>query len=361
MREARIFLNHNALRHNLARVRDYAPHSQVLAMVKADAYGHGLAFAVEALTDADALGVAFLAEARQVRALTHQPIVIIEGVFSQAEWQEAIELNAQCAIHQAEQIAWALSHPAPQMTLWLKLNAGMNRLGLRPDALIQAAHDLRAAGYSLILTMHFANADVPEHPLNQQQIDCFNQVKQQLDPIAASVCNSAALIQWPDLHHDWIRPGIMLYGSSPFEHITAHDLGLHNVMTLQSQLIAIYDLAMGECVGYGSRWQAKRPTRLGVVAIGYGDGYPRVVNQAVVEIDQQIVPIIGRVSMDMLMVDLTDLAKPVSLGQVVTLWGTSPTVDQVANAAQTIGYELLCRLSSRPVRVITDQAPTTDG
>lgn len=354
MREARILLHQQALRHNLSRVRDYAPHSQVLAMVKANAYGHGLAFAVEALTHADALGVAFLAEAQQVRALTEQPIVIIEGVFSLAEWQAAIQINAQCAIHQAEQIAWALSHPAPQMTLWLKLNAGMNRLGLRPNELIQAAHDLRAAGYTLILTMHFANADVPEHPLNQQQISIFHDVKQQLDPIAASVCNSAALIQWPDLHHDWVRPGIMLYGSSPFEQYSINDLRLHNVMTLQSQIIALYDLAVGEYVGYGSRWQAQRPTRLAVVAIGYGDGYPRVVDQAIVNINQQLVPIVGRVSMDMLMVDVTDLQSTATLHQTVTLWGASPTVDHIANAAQTIGYELLCRLTPRPIRIMVE-------
>jgi alanine racemase len=358
MRDARILLDTQALRHNLARVRDYAPHSQILSMVKADAYGHGLAFALDALADTDAFGVAFLHEARQVRAHSALPIVLMEGVFSLEEWQEAAVLGASCVIHQACQIDWALSHVVAGATLWLKLNTGMNRLGLAPDALLAAAQQLRVAGYHLILTMHFANADEPDHPLNAQQLAVFHHIKQKLEPIQASICNSAALMQWPQYHFNWVRPGIMLYGSSPFADRSAASLGLTPVMTLQSRLIAFHDLAVGDAVGYGSRWIAQRPTRLGVVAMGYGDGYPRVVQNAVVNVAGQLVALVGRVSMDMLMVDVTDLSPAPTLGQPVVLWGQHPPVDQVASAAATIGYELLCRLSPRPQRVITDRTDT---
>jgi alanine racemase len=355
MRDARILLDTQALRHNLARVRDYAPHSQILSMVKADAYGHGLAFALDALADTDAFGVAFLHEARQVRVHSALPIVLMEGVFSLEEWQEAAALGASCVIHQACQIDWALSHVVAGATVWLKLNAGMNRLGLAPDALLAAAQQLRAAGYQLILTMHFANADEPDHPLNAQQLAVFHHIKQKLEPIQASTCNSAALMQWPQYHFDWVRPGIMLYGSSPFADRSAASLDLTPVMTLQSHIIALHHLNVGDAVGYGSRWVAQRPTHLAIVAIGYGDGYPRVVDQSCVSIHDQLMPIVGRVSMDMLMVDVTDLSSAAHLHQAVILWGQSPHVDQIAHAAQTIGYELLCRLTQRPTRAITPE------
>jgi alanine racemase len=351
MRDARVVLNSNALRHNLAVVRDFAPHAQVLAMVKADAYGHGLAFAISSLQGADALGVAFMQEALDIRALGNtQPIVLIEGVFSAAEWRQAAQINASCAIHQDCQLQWALDYPIPNTTIWLKVNTGMNRLGLAPTAALEAAHLLRSAGYTLILTTHFANADEPNHPLNRQQIDSFLALKQQLDPIAATLCNSAALIQWPELHFDWVRPGIMLYGSSPFADRNAAQLNLQPVMTFSSQLIARHTLPTGVSVGYGSLHTTARPTELGVVAIGYGDGYPRVVSGGIVLIAGQRVPIIGRVSMDMLTVDLTDLVEIPALNSRVILWGAGLDVDEIAATAGTIGYELFTRLSPRPKR-----------
>lgn len=358
MRDARVELSADALQHNLRQVRHYAANSRVLCMVKADAYGHGLDFAVNALQQADAFGVAFLQEALAVRARTDRPIVIMEGAFSLHEWQQAAQINAQCVIHQREQVAYGLAHVVHGATVWLKLNAGMNRLGLAADELLTAAQQLRAAGYQLILTLHFANADTPDHPLNQQQIDLFQHVRAQLAPIACSLCNSAALIQWPALHDDWVRPGIMLYGSSPFTTHSAAQLGLRPVMRFSSVLMALHDLPTGAAVGYGSRWTAQRPTRLGVVAIGYGDGYPRVVEQAQVAIDGQLLPVVGRVSMDMLMIDCTDFNGEIRLGQRVTLWGDAPHVDEVATCANTIGYELLCRLSTRPVRHV-DSNDTT--
>jgi alanine racemase len=355
MREARVYLSTQALMHNLQRVRACAPRSQVLAMVKADAYGHGLAFALNALQGADALGVAFFKEALDIRALGNtQLIVLIEGVFSLDEWIEADHIHAQCVIHQDCQLQWALDHVMPNTTIWLKVNTGMNRLGLSPDDALNAALKLRAAGYDLILTTHFANADEPDHPLNQQQIETFLALKKQLEPIKASLCNSAALIQWPDVQFDWVRPGVMLYGSSPFEHPSAAALNLKPVMTLTTHLIVKHELPENVYIGYGSRFTTARPTRLGVIAMGYGDGYPRVVNAGKINIQGQDAPIIGRVSMDMFTVDLTDLAVNPPLNIEVTLWGNGLDVDAIARSAGTISYELFTRLSMRPTRCIVD-------
>ncbi len=353
MRDARATLSTQALTHNLKRVRSYAPHSRVLAMVKANAYGHGLDVALAALADADAIGVATFQEALDIRAMGNtQSIVLIEGVFSLDEWQQLPQMNAQCVIHQAQQVEWALKSPQPEIPIWLKINTGMNRLGLALDQVEPIARDLRAAGYQLILTSHFANADEPEHPLNAAQIDCFMQMKQRLDPIEASFANSAALIQWPEVHFNWVRPGLMLYGSSPFAHIPAHDLGLQPVMTLSTQIIALHDLPAGVAVGYGSRHTTTRSTRLGVIGMGYGDGYPRVVTDSKVLINGHPVPVIGRVSMDMMTVDLTDLPEAPELGDLVILWGAGLDVDQIARAAGTLSYELFTRLSPRPRRLI---------
>jgi alanine racemase len=355
MRQARVNLSTQALIHNLQRVRECAPRSQVLAMVKADAYGHGLAFALNALQDADALGVAFFKEALDIRALGNtQLIVLIEGVFSLDEWIEADHIHAQCVIHHDCQLQWALEHHIPNTTIWLKVNTGMNRLGFLPDDALNAALKLRAAGYDLILTTHFANADEPDHPLNTQQIDTFLALKKQLEPIKASLCNSAALIQWSDVQFDWVRPGIMLYGSSPFEHLSAVALNLKPVMTLTTHLIVKHELPENVYIGYGSCFTTARPTRLGVIAIGYGDGYPRVVNAGKINIQGQDAPIVGRVSMDMFTVDLTDLAVNPPLNTEVTLWGKGLDVDEIARSAGTIGYELFTRLSMRPTRHIVD-------
>ncbi len=355
MREARVYLSSQALSHNLQRVREFAPYSYVLAMVKADAYGHGLAFSLNALQDADALGVAFFKEALDIRTLGNtQPIVLIEGAFSLTEWMEADDIHAQCVIHQDCQLQWALEHVIPNTTIWLKVNTGMNRLGFSPDEALAAALKLRAVGYDLILTMHFANADEPDHPLNRQQIDTFLSIKKQLEPIKASLCNSAALIQWQDVQFDWVRPGIMLYGSSPFEDRNAAQLNLKPVMTVTTHLIVKHELPANVVVGYGSSFTTNRPTQLGVIAMGYGDGYPRVITDGKLSIQGQCVPIVGRVSMDMLTVDLTDLPTTPSLDTEVVLWGNGLDVDLVARTANTISYELFTRLSMRPIRHIVD-------
>ena len=357
IRQPIIELSSTALTANLSAVRTLAPNSKVVSMVKADAYGHGIAFALAALSSTDIFGVACIEEARQIRDLGYkQPITLIEGVFSEAEWLEASDSGYDCVIHHAPQIEWALQHPdlfqQKNLKVWLKLNSGMNRLGFEPQQLLESAMRLRQAGFNLVLTMHFANADQPEHSLNQQQIDTFLTLKQQLAPIEASCCNSAAIYKLPNLHFDYVRPGIMLYGSSPFSDISAQTLGLQPVMRFKSRVMAIQQLNANEYVGYGSTYMTKRPTRLGIVAAGYGDGYPRALSAgAFVSINGQAVLILGRVSMDLMAVDLTDLPDTVQIGQSVELWGNHPEVDQLAQYNQTIGYELLCRLSKRPKRI----------
>lgn len=360
IRQPIIELSSAALTANLLQVRKLAPNIKVVSMVKADAYGHGIAFALGALAGTDIFGVACIEEARQIRKLGYQqPITLIEGVFSEAEWLEASDSGYDCVIHHAPQIEWALQHPdlfqQKNLRVWLKLNSGMNRLGFEPRQLLEAAKRLRQAGFKLVLTMHFANADQPAHPLNQQQIDTFLTLKQQLSPIEASCCNSAAIYNLPDLHFDYVRPGIMLYGSSPFADVSAQTLGLQPVMRFKSHVMAIQYLNANECVGYGSTYETTRPTRLGIVAAGYGDGYPRaLIAGAFVSINGQAATILGRVSMDLMAVDLTDLPDDVPIGQMVELWGNYPEVDQLAQYNQTIGYELLCRLSARPQRFIID-------
>ncbi len=368
MRTANILINQTALTHNLAQVKKVSPNSKVLAMVKANAYGHGIDLCLPALTGADAIGVASLAEAVQAKQLGWvKDIVLIEGVFSQPEWQTAINHHFMCVIHHKQQLDWALQHKPKHgcqtKTVWLKLNTGMNRLGFNQHTLIKAAKQLTQAGYQLILTSHFANADNKSIPLNKQQGKLFskilNQLQQQVCPnIKGSLCNSAAIINFPKWQFDWVRPGIMLYGSSPVIDKTSEELNLKPIMTLQAKIIAVHQLATGEMVGYGSHWQANKPSRIGVVSIGYGDGYPRVVDNhawvAVTDTTAQTglhkAAIIGRVAMDMIVIDLTDLPTSLSIDSTVTLWGETPHIDEIAKSANTISYELLCRLTTRPTR-----------
>lgn len=355
MRATHITIDLNALAHNVQRAKDFAPTAKLMAMVKANAYGHSAVDCLPALAQVDALGVACLDEALSLKnADWTKTLVVIEGAFSEQEWQTCIAQNIECVIHHQSQLDWALTFLPPQpMTVWLKFNTGMNRLGFNEDEILPIARQLHDKGYHLVLTSHFANADVAEHPSNQQQIAKFERVLAQLKTqvsqnIQGSLCNSAGIVHFAPQHHDWVRAGIMLYGSTPVTGQTAKQLGLQPVMHLSAQIMAIHDLQTGESVGYGSRWQADKPSRIGVVSIGYADGYPRVVSErAYVTADNQPLPIIGRVAMDMFMVDLTN-APHIALGTAVTLWGNNPTIDDVAEWNGTIGYELMCLVTQRP-------------
>lgn len=353
MRQATIYIDSEALQYNLNRVKQLAPHSQIVSMVKANAYGHGVQDCLAALNATDAFGVACLEEALEIRRLGYtQPITLIEGVFTEDEMEDVIQQKLECVVHRHEQVEWLIqnkeAYNALGLKVWVKLNSGMNRLGFKSNEIIAVIHQLKSLNFNCVLTMHFANADA-DHPLNEQQIQQFLDVKNACEPILASCCNSAAIYKYPNLHFDYVRPGIMLYGATPFVDKDVNELDLKPVMSFEAEIIALNQIQAGESVGYGSTFTATNSMQIAIVSIGYGDGYPRAyVKPNYVAIDKQLTPVIGRVSMDMIAIDTTNLQ--VKVGTKVELWGKTRLVDDVANANGTIGYELLCRLSNRPQR-----------
>ena len=353
MRQATVYIDSQALQYNLNRVKQLAPHSQIVSMVKANAYGHGVQDCLAALNATDAFGVACLEEALAIRRLGYtQPITLIEGVFTEDEMEDVIQQKLECVVHRHEQVEWLIqnkeAYNALGLKVWVKLNSGMNRLGFKSNEIIAVIHQLKSLNFNCVLTMHFANADV-DHPLNEQQIQQFLEVKNACEPILASCCNSAAIYKYPNLHFDYVRPGIMLYGATPFADKDVNELDLKPVMSFEAEIIALNQIQAGESVGYGSTFTATNSMQIAIVSIGYGDGYPRAyVKPNYVAIDKQLTPVIGRVSMDMIAIDTTNLQ--VKVGTKVELWGKTRLVDDVANANGTIGYELLCRLSNRPQR-----------
>lgn len=353
MRQATIYIDSEALQYNLNRVKQLAPHSQIVSMVKANAYGHGVQDCLAALNATDAFGVACLEEALEIRRLGYtQPITLIEGVFTEDEMEDVIQQKLECVVHRHEQVEWLIqnkeAYNALGLKVWVKLNSGMNRLGFKINEIIAVIHQLKSLNFNCVLTMHFANADA-DHPLNEQQIQQFLDVKNACEPILASCCNSAAIYKYPNLHFDYVRPGIMLYGATPFADKDVNELDLKPVMSFEAEIIALNQIQAGESVGYGSTFTATNSMQIAIVSIGYGDGYPRAyVKPNYVAINKQLTPVIGRVSMDMIAIDTTNLQ--VKVGTKVELWGKTRLVDDVANANGTIGYELLCRLSNRPQR-----------
>ena len=354
MRQATVYIDSEALQYNLNRVKQLAPTAKIVSMVKANAYGHGIKDCLAALSETDAFGVACLEEALEIRDLGYQQMItLIEGVFSENEMQIIIDQNIECVIHQQQQIEWLLTHKEAYidqgLKVWVKLNSGMNRLGFKINEIIEVINTLKSEGFTCVLVMHFANADMENHPLNQQQIKQFLQVKKACSPILASCCNSAAIYQWPELNFDFVRPGIMLYGASPFAEKSVHALDLKPVMTLTAEVIALNHIQTGESVGYGSTFIADKEMDLAIVSIGYGDGYPRAFfKQNYVAIQGKSCRVIGRVAMDMIAIDVTGLNT--AIGTEVELWGKNRLVDDVAEANGTIGYELLCRITTLPKR-----------
>ncbi|WP_407411440.1 alanine racemase [Acinetobacter sp.] len=353
MRQATVYIDRQALQYNLNRVKQLAPQAKVVSMVKANAYGHGIKDCLDALKQTDAFGVACLQEALEIRELGfEQPITLIEGVFSRDEMPIVLAHNLELVVHHQQQVDWLLAHQdayiAKNLKVWVKLNSGMNRLGFKITEIKAIIKQLQALGFTCVLAMHFANADA-EHALNEAQIAQFLEIKHDCAPILASCCNSAAIYKYPELHFDYVRPGIMLYGASPFADRDVHNLDLKPVMRFTAQIIALNSIQAGESVGYGSTFVAEQAMQLAIVSIGYGDGYPRAfVAPNSVVIDGQFFAVVGRVAMDMIAIDVTDVK--VDLGTEVELWGPTRLVDDVASANGTIGYELLCRLSNRPKR-----------
>lgn len=343
-----------AVRHNYALAKRCAPGREAFAVVKANGYGHGVREVVTALHDeADGFAVASLEEAAEVRAMHSEArILLLEGCFAAEELPMAAQLCLDVVVQGEEQIAALLAASLPRpLNVWLKLDSGMHRLGLAPEA-VRAAHArLRSAAQvaELNLLSHFACADERGHPLIEQQVEIFLELLD-LDFDQRSLANSAALLTIPAAHMDWLRPGIMLYGATPFADLSAAELGLKPVMSLTAQLIAVREVAVGESVGYGASWVAERPSRIGTVSCGYADGYPRHAPSGTpLLVNGQRAPLVGRVSMDMLAVDLSDLPQA-QIGDAVELWGAQLPVDEVAQAAGTIGYELLTKVTARVPR-----------
>jgi alanine racemase len=349
-----------ALAHNLARVRRSAPDARVWAVVKANAYGHGIARAFEGLRGADGFALLDLAEAALVRDLGWRgPVLLLEGVFEPRDLELCSRLHLWHVVHCAQQIDWLAAHKTQQPhRVFLKLNSGMNRLGFRPDALRSAWARLDALPQvdEISLMTHFSDADADPQGSVARQAAAFEQATRDL-PGERSVSNSAAALRL-NLKNDWVRAGIVCYGSAP--DFPAHDIrhwGLQPAMTLRSRLIATQQLAAGDTVGYGSSYTAREAMRIGIVACGYADGYPRHAGTDTPVLVQGVrTGTVGRVSMDMLAVDLTPVPAA-GIGSEVTLWGRGPgdallAIDDVAHAAGTIGYELMCALAPRvPVRV----------
>ena len=340
-----------ALRHNLQRVRELAPRSRVMAVVKANAYGHGLALAAQALAGADAFAVASLEEAQTVRrAGLSNPIVLLEGVFSDAELEEAARWSCELVVHDAYQLELIERSPLQdELSVWLKVDTGMNRLGFAPAAVQDAWKRLNKAAAvkkPVRLMTHFASADETSDPKTQAQLEAFATATEGLKA-ERSIANSAGILAWPKSHADWVRPGSMLYGASPFSMKSGKDDGLRPVMTMETALIAVKALKKGESVGYGGAFMAPEDMPLGIAAIGYGDGYPRHVPSGTpMLVKGQRVPLVGRVAMDMIALDLRSVRAP-AVGDRVVAWGPELPVEEIARAAGTIPLELLCGVTQR--------------
>ena len=359
----------DALRHNLSVCKAAAPQSRVWAVIKADAYGHGMGRCATALSEADGFAVARVQEAIGLRASwVSKPLLAMEGVANAAEAAAVLSMQLDLTVHSIWHLDLLLSQlqanpqPKPQR-IWLKLDTGMGRLGLLEDeakTLIERvrtlapAPGLGAPALELAGVMtHLANADDPLHPMTEAQCEQARALAERFS-LPLSIGNSAGILAHPAARSDWVRPGIMLYGGAPLLNSSAERLDLRPVMTLSSQLIAVREMNAGTLIGYGSTYRCPEPMRVGVVAIGYGDGYPRHAPTGTpVLIRGQRAALLGRVSMDMISVDLRSIPGA-KVGDPVILWGQGLPVEEIAEQVGTINYELLCRLSPR-VRLVTEQ------
>lgn len=353
IRTATAIIDLQALAHNYQTIKTYAPNSKVLAVLKANAYGHGLERIAKALPQADAFGVARIDEAIALRkAGINQPIVLLEGFFSADELRLLSEYNLQTIIHNKEQLE-AITEATidSPIKVWLKVDTGMHRLGIEVDDFLVFVDGLKQSHNvekDLIIMSHLGCADDLDDETTSLQLNLFKSLPNL--GFEYSLANSAGIYAWPDTHFDWVRPGLMLYGVSPML-LGNTKQELLPVMTLKSSLIAIRKIAKGESVGYGSSWTTNKDTYIGVIAIGYGDGYPRhAENGTPVYINGRVVPLVGRVSMDMITVDLGDESYEKhqdKVGDEAILWGAKLPIEKIAQHATTIPYELLCNISRR--------------
>ncbi|MBI2381512.1 MAG: alanine racemase [Gammaproteobacteria bacterium] len=351
MRPTRAFIDTRALRANLRRIRELAPERRVMAILKANAYGHGQAVVARALDEADAFGVAFLEEALELRNTgIAKPILLLEGFFGAHELPFLERYGLWTVVHSEAQVeALERAKLETPITVWLKIDTGMHRLGCAPEEAQALYRRLSACGsvaQPVNWMTHFASADEMRDPQTAEQLRLYRELTAGF-PGEHSLCNSAGVLAWPEAHGDWLRPGVMLYGISPLTGQTGPELGLQPVMTLESQLIASRFLKAGERIGYGGTYVLPADTHIGVVAVGYGDGYPRHAPTGTpVLINGRRLPIVGRVSMDMITVDL-GMEPAGQVGDKVVLWGRDLPVEEIAEGADTIAYELVCAITKR--------------
>jgi alanine racemase len=347
-RNCHIEIDTAALQHNLQRIRQFAPDARVMPVVKANAYGHGMAEVVRACDQADAFAVAMLPEAVRLRELgCDKDIIVFHGFASVDDLVLAARLRLQPTVHSLQQLAVLDAYAGEAVTVWLKVNTGMHRLGIdMADVAACYAHLQASANVTQVHVMsHFANADDPLNDINNKQIENILKVKNDLQIAPGSqfsIANSAATVAFPGSHLDWVRPGIMLYGAAPLLARSAAELELQAVMTFGSKLLAVRQCRSGDAIGYGSSWQCPQDMPVGIVAAGYADGYPRHAPAGTpVMVNGQLTQIIGRVSMDSLYVDCRNISA--QAGDAVEFWGKHVAVDDVAHSAGTIAYELLCQ------------------
>lgn len=340
----------DALRHNLAHIRQSAPESKIMAVVKADGYGHGLERVAMALTDADAFGVAALSDAQRLRdAGLTQKIILLSGFDEASDLQQLRHLSVDTVVHHWSQIDLLQQDVGTPISVWLKMDTGMHRLGFAPEHFEHALAQLQAmpnVADDIVLMSHFASSDELDNSQTAKQIECFDRfASHQLS--ALSLANSSAALCWPTSHRQWIRVGGALYGLSVAKGQTGADFGLQAAMTLSTRLISVQHIKKAERVGYAGAYICPEDMLVGVAAIGYGDGYPRNISAGTpVLVNGERVPIIGRVSMDLMTIDLRSQPEA-KVGDEVVLWGNGLAIEEIASAANTISYELTCSITRR--------------
>lgn len=350
-RPARVVIDRAALQHNYQLLQRRARGARIMAVIKADAYGHGLLRVARCLADADAFAVVCPEEAEQLRAGgVRQAVVLLQGVYCAADLQRAAALDLELVVHNQTQLdmltAWR--PPRGKGTIWLKVDTGMHRLGFSPAELPAVLTHCKASqpGAELRLMSHLATAHEPGHPMTRAQLQVFDGLCADSD-LARCIANSAALLTLPEACYQWVRPGLVLYGVSPQAEREGGDWDLRPVMSLESGLIAVRRLRAGEPVGYGADWHCPEDMPVGILAMGYADGYPRHTPSGTpILVNDRLCALLGRVSMDMLAVDLRACPEA-RVGDPALLWGRGLPVERIAGAAGTIPYELLCRVHKR--------------
>jgi len=339
-RQASVSLDYDAIRHNFAVAKAKAPHSRVMSVVKANAYGHGVVKVVKALYESDGFAVANVFEALQLRQHgVTKPILVLQGAHDLAEYRIASSLKMTLVIHDQSQLHMHKQFDDDHPDLWLKVDTGMHRFGFSAEDISAVMQQIGATCSGLMT--HFSDADDPDNDKTAQQTKLFDSLGQQYS-LQRSAANSAAVLSHPDTHYDWVRPGLMLYGVTPFLHGTGSDLDLRPAMTLSAPVVATKQLQAGDTVGYGSEHVCANDTRVACVAVGYGDGYPHSRgSQALVLVNGLTCPVLGRVSMDSIVIDISRVAD-CAVGDQVTLWGADLPVERLAQATGAFKYALLC-------------------